>query len=348
MSDDHSRAEEQQHIHRPFTETPQRDSAAGETATMPAPSPTILGDARLSGRGNAPVRAAAVQRLQQTAGNRATRQFVQRMAADSTVVQRDEDIGARIQARAGGGSSLDQGVQRQLETGLGASMDNVRVHNDGEADHLARSVDSVAFTTGSDIFFRSGAYNPSTSEGMHLLAHEATHTVQQAAGPVSGTPSAGGVSISDPSDSYEQAAEASASRVMSGQPATPAQRSVLSPSIQRATPEEEQPVQAMRTATYAAVQRAPAEEEEPVQPMRTSTYAAVQRAAAEEEEPVQTMRTGTYAAVQRAAAEDEEPVQTMRTGTYAAVQRAADEDEQPVQAMHDTSVQRAEGEDEEG
>jgi hypothetical protein len=71
-----------------------------------------------------------------------------------------------------------------LEAGLGADLSSVRVHTGGEADHLARSVDAVAFTTGSAIFFRSGAYNPGTSVGLHLLAHEATHTMQQAAGPV--------------------------------------------------------------------------------------------------------------------------------------------------------------------
>jgi hypothetical protein len=42
---------------------------------------------------------------------------------------------------------------------------------------------------------------------MQTLAHEAAHTVQQAAGPVDGTASPGGVSISDPSDRFEQAAQ---------------------------------------------------------------------------------------------------------------------------------------------
>src|SRR5262249_10927958 len=90
-----------------------------------------------------------------------------------------EDVGVCIQARVGGGSALELGVQGQLEQGLGADMSGVRVYTDGEADHLARSVDSVAFTIGQDIFFRSGAYNLGTADGMHLLAYEAIHTVQQ-------------------------------------------------------------------------------------------------------------------------------------------------------------------------
>lgn len=39
---------------------------------------SLLGDPNMSGRGNGPVRAAIVQRMQQSHGNRATRQFVQR------------------------------------------------------------------------------------------------------------------------------------------------------------------------------------------------------------------------------------------------------------------------------
>ena len=151
----------------------------------------VLAHPNIGGRGNGSARAAAIQRLQATYGNRSVSRFLQRAAASATA-QPADDVGSRIQARAGAGSPLDSAVQRQLETGLGANLSGVRVHTDGEADHLSRSVDAVAFTTGSDIFFRSGAYNPGSSEGLHLLAHEATHTVQQAAGPVSGTPIGGG------------------------------------------------------------------------------------------------------------------------------------------------------------
>jgi hypothetical protein len=76
-------------------------------------------------------------------------------------------------------------------------------------------VDAVAFTAGSDIFFRAGAYAPDTADGRHLLAHEAVHVVQQAAGPVAGTPAPGGMSISDPHDRLEQEAERAA-RVVVG------------------------------------------------------------------------------------------------------------------------------------
>jgi len=51
--------------------------------------------------------------------------------------------------------------------------------------------------------------------GQRMLAHELTHVVQQRSGPVAGTPAPGGIQISNPSDSFEQAAESSADRVMS-------------------------------------------------------------------------------------------------------------------------------------
>ncbi len=284
--------------------------------------------------------------MQRTAGNAAVNALLSSRPARGTAVQRtaavaegekDTNIGERIRAASGRGSPLGGDVQRTLESGLGANMSNVNVHTDSEADHLARSVDSVAFTTGSDIFFRSGAYNPGTSEGMHLLAHEATHTVQQAQGPVSGTPTAGGVSVSDPSDSYERAAEASAANVMSGAGVS-AQRMAAGSAgaaVQREAAEEEE-VQTMRSSQFESVQReaeGAEEEEEQVQTMRSSQFESVQReaeGAEAEEEEVQTMRSSQFESVQReaeGAEAEEEEVQTMRSSQFAAVQRHAAEEE---------------------
>jgi hypothetical protein len=76
----------------------------------------------------------------------------------------------------------------------------------------------VAFTSGRDVFFSSGAFRPDSSEGLRLLAHEAAHAVQQAAGPVPGKLSPGGVFVSNPTDAYEQAAERAAQRIELGAP----------------------------------------------------------------------------------------------------------------------------------
>jgi hypothetical protein len=90
----------------------------------------------------------------------------------------------RIQARRGSGNPLPASVQRHLEQGLNHDLSAVRIHDDAEANKLAKSVNATAFTTGTDIYFRSGKYNPNTQSGLELLAHEVTHTVQQSQGKV--------------------------------------------------------------------------------------------------------------------------------------------------------------------
>jgi hypothetical protein len=90
----------------------------------------------------------------------------------------------RIQERRGAGNPLPEAVRRHLEQGLNHDLTRVRIHDDAEADKLAKGVNAVAFTTGTDIYFRSGKFNPNTRSGLELLAHEVTHTVQQAQGKV--------------------------------------------------------------------------------------------------------------------------------------------------------------------
>lgn len=90
----------------------------------------------------------------------------------------------RIQARRGAGNPLPEAIRRHLEQGLNVDLNQVRIHDDAEAHGLAKSVNAIAFTSGNDIFFQSGRYNPNTQSGLELLAHEVTHTVQQTQGKV--------------------------------------------------------------------------------------------------------------------------------------------------------------------
>jgi hypothetical protein len=53
------------------------------------------------------------------------------------------------------------------------------VHTDARSDALNRALEARAFTTGQDIFFRSGEYDPGSAAGQALLAHELAHVVQQ-------------------------------------------------------------------------------------------------------------------------------------------------------------------------
>ncbi len=160
---------------------------------------------------------------------------------------------------SGGGSPLDVDTRAYMESRLGHDFGDVRVHTDSRAHDSARAVNAHAYTVGSNIVFQRDKYDPSSTEGKTMLAHELTHVVQQRSGPVDGSPAGGGIQVSDPSDRFEREAAANAERAMSG-PA-PAPVSASAPAVQRqdAPPEEEQeeePVQG------AFVQRQEGEEEE--------------------------------------------------------------------------------------
>jgi outer membrane protein OmpA-like peptidoglycan-associated protein len=66
-----------------------------------------------------------------------------------------------------------------MESAFGVDFGSVRVHTGAQANMLNHQLSARAFTTGQDIFFRQGEYNPGSSGGQELLAHELTHVVQQ-------------------------------------------------------------------------------------------------------------------------------------------------------------------------
>jgi hypothetical protein len=89
-----------------------------------------------------------------------------------------------LAASKGRGQQLPDGTRTFMETRFGADFGNVRVHTGDQSDALNRKLSAQAFTHGSDIFFGSGKYNPQSSGGQQLLAHELTHVVQQGASEV--------------------------------------------------------------------------------------------------------------------------------------------------------------------
>jgi hypothetical protein len=89
------------------------------------------------------------------------------------------DLEGSINRAKGGGQPLDAGLQRSMSQAMGADFSGVRVHTDSHADQLNQSIQAKAFTTGQDVFFRQGAYDPGSRGGQELIAHELTHVVQQ-------------------------------------------------------------------------------------------------------------------------------------------------------------------------
>jgi hypothetical protein len=89
------------------------------------------------------------------------------------------DLENSIESARGSGQSLSENIREPMEQAFGADFSGVKVHTDGQSDQLNQSIQARAFTTGQDIFFREGQYDPGSQGGQELLAHELTHVVQQ-------------------------------------------------------------------------------------------------------------------------------------------------------------------------
>ena len=95
-----------------------------------------------------------------------------------------QDLETQINSARGSGQALPDSLRASFEPQLGHDFSGVRVHTDSQADSLSRQLGARAFTTGQDIFFQGGDYQPHSSEGQKLLGHEMTHVVQQGAAPL--------------------------------------------------------------------------------------------------------------------------------------------------------------------
>jgi Domain of unknown function (DUF4157) len=138
-------------------------------------------------------------------GNRNFTQLIARMGDGEGIMASGlvhPDVEAAIAASSGGGRPLDGNLARRLERNSGDLMADVRVHTDGHAAALARAVSARAFTVGRDIYFGAGEYNPGSSAGTELIAHEVAHVIQQR-----GAPQNGPLTVSQPGDATEREAE---------------------------------------------------------------------------------------------------------------------------------------------
>jgi len=111
------------------------------------------------------------------------------------------------------GQPLDLNTRSFMESRFDRDFSRVRVHADSQAAESARAVNARAYTVGNDIAFAAGRYAPQTRDGMKLLAHELTHTVQQNSG---SRHLSGKLEITDASDPSEREADNVAQSVMSG------------------------------------------------------------------------------------------------------------------------------------
>ncbi|MFF8919103.1 DUF4157 domain-containing protein [Streptomyces sp. NPDC015032] len=106
----------------------------------------------------------------------------------------------------GSGEALDGALRAEIEERLGADFSDVQLHTGHAAQRSAAEIGARAYTSGSHVVIGAGGADK------HTLAHELTHVIQQRQGPVAGTPTADGLSVSDPGDRFEREAEANATR----------------------------------------------------------------------------------------------------------------------------------------
>jgi len=99
--------------------------------------------------------------------------------SDSPVTDTHATTEQKLNSSKGNGSSLDSETRVQMENSFGANFSGVKIHTNSTAVQLNNQFGAQAFTTGNNIYFNEGKYNPQTQNGKRLLAHELTHTVQQ-------------------------------------------------------------------------------------------------------------------------------------------------------------------------
>jgi hypothetical protein len=100
------------------------------------------------------------------------------------------------------GQPLDASTRAFFEPRFGHDFSRVRVHTDSRAVESARAVNAIAYTIGRNVTFGSGRYEPTSTQGRYLLAHELTHVVQQGQGNISN-----GLAAGRPDDRHGQKAE---------------------------------------------------------------------------------------------------------------------------------------------
>ncbi|HZX74463.1 MAG TPA: DUF4157 domain-containing protein, partial [Cyclobacteriaceae bacterium] len=77
------------------------------------------------------------------------------------------------------GKSLDADTRSYMEPRFNYDFGNVKIHDNNQAAESADSINALAYTSGHNVVFNKGQYNPSSDSGKRLLAHELTHVVQQ-------------------------------------------------------------------------------------------------------------------------------------------------------------------------
>src|SRR5690242_3625088 len=104
--------------------------------------------------------------------------FIQKKAIENNSAVSDS-ISNQIQSTKGSGNAMPDATKSFMENRFTTDFSNVKIHTGNYATQLSNQLNAQAFTIGNDIYFNEGKYQPESTDGKRLLAHELTHTIQQ-------------------------------------------------------------------------------------------------------------------------------------------------------------------------
>ena len=104
--------------------------------------------------------------------------FIQKKSGNDSTAS--DSISSQIESTRGIGIPIPDATKNFMESHFGTDFSGVHVHTGNYASQLSDQLNAHAFTVGKDIYFNEGKYAPESDAGKHLLAHELTHTIQQA------------------------------------------------------------------------------------------------------------------------------------------------------------------------
>ena len=111
-------------------------------------------------------------------GRRIEPHDAQRRSADArAVIAPDVQAGLRSETTV-----LSDDVRRDMQQRFGRAFSDVRVHSGPHAAGAADALGAAAFTVGNHIVFGERRFDPRSSTGRGLIAHELTHVLQQSPG----------------------------------------------------------------------------------------------------------------------------------------------------------------------
>lgn len=143
-------------------------------------------------------------------------------------VQRKQAAGGSanggVKIPEGGGAPLPGGLKGKMQQKLGTDLSDVKIHTGGDSAQASEDLNAKAFTTGTDVHFNAGQFDPDSKEGEKLIAHELTHVAQNKNGGVQRKGEEGGeeaegadgvqLEVSDPDEPAEQEADAKADEIV--------------------------------------------------------------------------------------------------------------------------------------